>query len=65
MEHGAPAPNPVKVRQGLAIITMTVVVAIVLLLVIEAPIGKAVMFAVAGAGIIRAFLLARSLRSER
>lgn len=64
MDAGAPPPNPAKVRQGLAIITLTVVVAVVLLFVISAPIGKAVMFAIAGTGIVRAFLLARSLRAQ-
>ena len=64
MDAGAPPPNPAKVRQGLVIITLAVAVAIVLRFVISAPIGKAVMFAIAGAGIVRAFLLARSLRAQ-
>jgi hypothetical protein len=37
-------------------------VAIVLLFVIDDPLGRAVMFAVAALGVIRAFLLTRSLR---
>ena len=53
-----------KVRQGLAIVTVAVVVAIVLLFVLEDPIAKAVMLAVALSGFARAFLLSRSLRRE-
>jgi hypothetical protein len=56
--------DPRKVRLGLAIISAVVVLALVLLLVIEAPAGKALMFAVAATAIVRAFLLVRWLRSE-
>ena len=38
------------------------VVAVVLLFVIDDPFGRAVMFAVAALGVVRAFLLTRSLR---
>ena len=64
MSDHAPRPDPRKVRQGLAIIAAVVVVALVLLFVLEEPIAKAVMLAVALSGFVRAFLLSRSLRSE-
>jgi hypothetical protein len=51
-----------KVRIGLAIISLVVVVAVVLFAVIDDPIGRALMFAVAALGIVRAYLLSRSLR---
>ena len=50
------------VRIGLAIISLVVVVAVVLFAVIDDPIGRALMFAVAALGIVRAYLLSRSLR---
>ena len=63
MADDARVTDPRKVRQGLAIITVVVVVAMVLTFVIEAPIGKAVMLAVALTGIVRAYLLSRALRT--
>ena len=60
----APDPqlDPRKVRIGLIMISIVVVVAIVLLFVVDDPFGRAVMLGVAALGVIRAFLLARSLR---
>jgi hypothetical protein len=57
--------DPRKVRIGLAIISLVVVIAIVLFAVVDAPAGKALMFAVAATAIVRAFLLVRWLRSEQ
>ena len=54
--------DPRKVRIGLIMISLVVALAIVLLFVIDDPFGRTVMFAVAGLGIGRAFLLTRSLR---
>lgn len=53
-----------RVRLGLALIGLVLVVAIVMVFVVEAPAGKAVMFAIALTAFVRAYLLARSLRSE-
>ena len=57
-----PQVDPRKVRIGLAMISVVVLVAVVLFVVIDDPVGRAVMFAVAVLGIVRAFLLTRSLR---
>ena len=47
---------------GLIVIAVVVLVAAVLVAVIDDPLGRAVMLAVAAVGIVRAFLLTRSLR---
>ena len=67
--HDGPIAEPIdpqidrrKVRIGLAMISLVVVVALVLIAVIDDPIGRALMFAVAGLGIVRAYLRSRSLR---
>ncbi len=57
-----PDVNPRKVRAGLAIICAVVVAAAGLGVVIDAPAGKALMFAVAATAFVRAFLLYRWLR---
>ena len=57
--------DPRKVRLGLAIISLVVVVAPVGFVVIDAAMGKALMFAVAATAFVRAFLLVRWLRSEQ
>jgi len=65
MDDGAaPQINRNKVRLGLAIVGLVLVVALVMVAVVESPAGKAVMFAIALTALVRAFLLARSLRSE-
>ena len=51
-----------KVRAGLFLITGVVLVAAVLAVVIDDPLGRAIMLGVAGVAIVRAFLLSRSLR---
>jgi hypothetical protein len=51
-----------KVRIGLATITLVVLVAVVLFVLIDDPIGRAIMFGVAAVGLFRAYLLSRSLR---
>lgn len=65
MSDAAPQPDRRKVRQGLAIISVVVVVAIVLLFVIDDGLGRSIMFAVALSAIVRAYLLTRSLRHDR
>jgi hypothetical protein len=54
-----------KIRIGLALIVLVVIAAVVLMFVVEAPAGKAVMFAIAVTAFVRAFLLSRSLRREQ
>lgn len=51
-----------KVRVGLIVVAIVVLVAAVLVAVLDDPVGRAVMGAVAAVGIVRAFLLSRSLR---
>jgi hypothetical protein len=51
-----------KVRIGLAMVSLVVVVALVLFALIDDPIGRALMVAVIALGIGRAYLLSRSLR---
>ena len=51
-----------RVRLGLALVTAAVVVAAVLLLIVDDPVGRLVMGAIVVAGVVRAFLLSRSLR---
>lgn len=57
-------PDPRKVRLGLAVVGVVLVVALVLLLVIDSAFGKAVMFAIAAVALVRAYLLSRWLRAE-
>jgi hypothetical protein len=57
-----PQPDQRKVRIGLAIVSVVVLIAVILFLLIDDATGRAVMFAVAALGIVRAFLLSRSLR---
>lgn len=59
---GPGAPNPRKVRAGLAIICVVVVIAVGGLFVIPSAVGKAVMLAVAVSAFVRAALLVRALR---
>ena len=61
-EPGDPQLNPRKVRAGLTIICLVVVAAVGLFVVVDAPAGKALMFAVAATAFVRAFLLVRWLR---
>ena len=64
MDDDAPQLDPRKIRLGLAIVTAIVVVALILLVIVDDPIGKAVMAGVAAVGVVRAFLLRRSLRAD-
>ena len=59
-----PAVNPRKVRLGLALICVVVLVAVGLFVVIESPAGKALMLAIAVTVVVRAFLIYRSIRRE-
>lgn len=52
-----------KVRIGLAIIGLVMLAALAGVVLVDAPAGKAVMFAIALTAFVRAFLLARSLRN--
>jgi hypothetical protein len=54
-----------KIRAGLAIVTVVVLAALILMAVIDSGLGRAVMFAIAVTAFVRAFLLARSLRRGR
>lgn len=65
MDAPDPQLNPRKVRAGLALVVLVMVVSVVLLLNIDDPLGKAVMVAVALIAVVRAFLLTRSLRKKR
>ena len=58
-------PSVAKVRIGLAVLGLVLVVALVMVAVIESPAGKALMFAIAATVLVRAFLLYRSLRREQ
>lgn len=60
-----PEIDPRKIRMGLGLITVVVVVSIVLLFAVGSPLGKAVMFAIAVTAFYRAFRLTRSLHAER
>ena len=63
-DPGTPEVDARKVRIGLIVIVIVVAVATVLVAVLDDPVGRAVMLAVASVGIVRAFLLSRSLRSD-
>jgi len=54
-----------KVRIGLALIGVVILVALVMVAVVEAPAGKALMFAIALTAVVRAYMLYRSLRREQ
>lgn len=53
-----------RVRIGLAIVGVLVLVAFVLLLTIDEPLGQAIMGAVMFAALVRAALLVRSIRNR-
>jgi hypothetical protein len=55
--------DPRKVRLGLAIICVVVVVAVAGVFFVEAALGKAVMFAVAATAFVRAYGLVRWIRA--
>jgi len=54
--------NPTKVRIGLAMISVVMVIAVAMVFVVEAPVGKALMFAIALTAFVRAALLVRNVR---
>ena len=54
--------DPRKVRIGLAMVAAVVVVAVALATIVDSPLARAVMVGIAVLGIIRAFLLYRSVR---
>jgi hypothetical protein len=51
-----------KIRMGLALIGVVLIVALVMVVVIESAAGKSVMFAIALVAFVRLFLLTRSIR---
>lgn len=57
--------NPKKVRQGLAVVTVILLVSAVMVVVADDAIGKSIFFAIAGLTLLRAALLARWLRRNR
>ena len=57
--------DPRKVRIGLAMVVVAVVVAVALIAVVDSNLVRAVMAGIAVLGIVRAFLLYRSIRRER
>jgi hypothetical protein len=58
-------PDIAKVRIGLAIVTVVVIIAVVLVFAIDSAAGKAIMFAVAVTAVVRAYMLTRSLRRDQ
>jgi hypothetical protein len=64
VEPTASVPDRRKVRAGLALVSIVVLVAIVLAVTVTAPAGRLLMIVIAAVAIIRAFLLTRSLRAR-
>jgi hypothetical protein len=56
--------DPRRVRAGLAVVSLTFLVALVLALVIDDPLGRTVMAGIVVASLVRAALLVRSLRRD-
>ena len=65
MPASEPRPDPRKVRAGLVVVVLVVAVSLVLLVVIDDPLGRVVMFGIALTAFVRAFLLTRALRREQ
>lgn len=63
-DASTPQPNQARVRIGLALISVVVLVAVAMIFLVQAPAGKAVMFAIAVTAFVRAYLLFRSLRAD-
>ena len=57
--------DPRRVRIGLAILTVVFLIALVLVAVVDDPVGRAMMVAVVFISIVRAWLLVRSIRRDR
>jgi hypothetical protein len=57
--------NPAKVRIGLGLLALVIIVAVGMIAVIDSAVGKAIMFAIAATVFVRAFLLYRSLRRDQ
>lgn len=56
------APNPRKVRIGLAILALVIIAAVVAAFLIDSAVGKAIMVAIAFTVLVRAYLIVRWLR---
>ncbi|MGI8663839.1 MAG: hypothetical protein ACR2LQ_11625 [Acidimicrobiales bacterium] len=52
-----------KIRLGLAMVSVVVVIAVAMFFIVEAPAGKALMFAIALTAFVRAYLLSRRVRT--
>jgi hypothetical protein len=57
--------DPRRVRIGLAIVTLIFLVALVLIAVVDDPLGRAMMVVVVLISLVRAALLVRSIRRDR
>jgi hypothetical protein len=55
-------PDRARIRTGLAIVCVAFVVALVLFVVLDSGVGRAVMGVVMFTAVVRAFILTRSLR---
>lgn len=58
-------PNRKRIRLGLAFLALVVLVSLVMVFLVDAPAGKAVMLVIAGFTIVRTFMLVRTLRAAR
>ncbi|MBW8825011.1 MAG: hypothetical protein JF603_01485 [Acidobacteria bacterium] len=65
MPDPAPEIDPRRIRIGLAIVTIAFVVGLVLLFVVDDPVGRAMMAAVSVVALIRGGLLVRSIRRDQ
>ncbi len=65
MPDPAPEIDPRRIRIVLAIVTIAFVVGLVLLFVVDDPVGRAMMAAVSVVALIRGGLLVRSIRRDQ
>jgi hypothetical protein len=56
--------DPRKVRIGLAIVVVSVVIAVALIAVVDSTLVRAIMAGVVALGIVRTYMLFRSIRRE-
>jgi hypothetical protein len=57
--------DPVKIRIGLALITVIFAASLVLLIVVQDPIGRAIFFCITLVSLVRVILLVRWLKQDR
>jgi len=53
-----------KIRLGLALVTLVVAAALVILVAADSALARAIMFAIAVTGFVRAYRLVRALRAD-